>query len=86
MAQEALLSLALPNNRALRPSISRRFTSLPSVAPTTFALELTSSTTSGSGLFHEEIGKMLRIPVGTVKSRMNKAVKMLLDQLREEGP
>ena len=37
MAQLALLSLALPSSRALRPSKSRRFTSLPSDAPTTVA-------------------------------------------------
>ena len=35
MAQEALLSFALPSRSALRPSKSRRLTSLPSVAPTT---------------------------------------------------
>ena len=34
MAQEALLSLALPSRSADRPSKSRRLTSLPSVAPT----------------------------------------------------
>ena len=34
IAQDALLSLALPSSSALRPSKSRRLTSLPSVAPT----------------------------------------------------
>ncbi len=35
IAQDALLSFALPSSSALRPSKSRRLTSLPSVAPTT---------------------------------------------------
>ena len=35
IAHDALLSLALPSSSALRPSKSRRLTSLPSVAPTT---------------------------------------------------
>ena len=56
MAQEALLSLALPSNRALRPSMSRRLTSLPSVAPTISARLFTASTISGSGLFQCEVG------------------------------
>ena len=34
IAHDALLSLALPSSSALRPSKSRRLTSLPSVAPT----------------------------------------------------
>jgi hypothetical protein len=38
MPQEALLSLALPSRSALRPSMSRRLTSLPSVAPTVSAV------------------------------------------------
>ena len=33
MAQDALLSLALPRSSALRPSMQRRLTSLPSAAP-----------------------------------------------------
>lgn len=36
------------------------------------------------GLSYEEIARTLRIPVGTVKSRMNKAVKTLLESLGEE--
>ncbi len=56
IAQLALLSLALPSSRADRPSTSRRFTSLPSVAPTIRPFEATASTTSGSGLFHDEAG------------------------------
>ncbi len=55
---EALLSLALPSRRAERPSTSRRFTSLPSVAPTMVPFEFTTIATSGSGLFHSEIGRM----------------------------
>lgn len=35
------------------------------------------------GLLYEEIAKSLRIPVGTVKSRMNKAVKFLMTELRD---
>ncbi len=35
------------------------------------------------GLNHREISKALRIPVGTVKSRMNKAVKSLRHELVE---
>ena len=58
MAQEALLSFALPSRSALRPSKSRRLTSLPSVAPTTRPLWLTASTISGSGLFHSDFGWM----------------------------
>ena len=54
-AQDALLSFALPNNKALRPSTSRKFTSLPNIAPQTSARELTASATSGSGLFQCEI-------------------------------
>ena len=55
-AQEALLSLALPSSSAERPSTSRRFTSLPSVAPTMRPVEATTTTTSGSGLFQVETG------------------------------
>ena len=51
IAQLALLSLALPSSSALRPSKSRRFTSLPSAAPRTSPRLLTASTISGSGLF-----------------------------------
>ena len=53
MAQLALLSLALPKSRALRPSKSRKLTSLPMAAPTTWPLELMTKTISGSGLFQE---------------------------------
>ncbi|MNL53405.1 hypothetical protein D3C87_1766490 [compost metagenome] len=56
MAQEPLLSLALVNSKALRPSMSRRFTSLPSVAPTASPRLSTASTISGSGLFHWDSG------------------------------
>ena len=35
------------------------------------------------GMAYEEIATTLRIPVGTVKSRMNKAVNLLLDMLEE---
>ena len=41
MAQEALLSLALESSSALRPSKSRRLTSLPSAAPTDLAARRT---------------------------------------------
>ncbi len=58
IAQDALLSLALPRRSALRPSKSRRLTSLPSVAPTAFPALFTASTISGSGLFHSERGWM----------------------------
>ena len=56
MAEEALLSLALPSSSAERPSTSRRLTSLPSAAPLTRPWLSTASTISGSGLFHFEIG------------------------------
>ena len=52
IAHDALLSLALPSSSALRPSKSRRLTSLPSVAPTISPRLFTASTISGSGLFH----------------------------------
>jgi len=35
------------------------------------------------GMPYEEIARMLGIPVGTVKSRMNKAVQFLLSELQE---
>src|SRR5688572_33082707 len=54
IAQDALLSLALPSSRALRPSMSRRLTSLPSVAPRIRPALSTASTISGSGLFQAE--------------------------------
>ena len=38
------------------------------------------------GMPYEEIGESLGIPVGTVKSRMNKAVRVLMDQLQEFLP
>ena len=41
---------------AERPSMSRKLTSLPSVAPTIRPVDETASTTSGSGLFQVEIG------------------------------
>src|SRR5690606_11144445 len=53
-ALEAVLSFAMPSRRALRPSTSRRFTSLPRVAPRARPVESTTRTSSGSGLFHEE--------------------------------
>ncbi len=56
IAHEALLSLALPSSSALRPSKSRRLTSLPSVAPRIRPRESTASTISGSGLFQVEFG------------------------------
>src|SRR5437879_2186370 len=56
MAQDALLSLALDNSSAERPSKSRKLTSLPSVAPTMRPSLATTSTTSGSGLFQVDFG------------------------------
>ena len=56
MAQDALLSLALDSSSAERPSKSRRLTSLPSVAPTIWPSLVTTSTTSGSGLFQVDFG------------------------------
>ena len=56
IAQDAVLSFALPSSSAERPSTSRRFTSLPSAAPTTRPLDAIASTTSGSGLFQLDIG------------------------------
>ncbi len=58
IAQDALLSFALPSSNALRPSKSRRLTSLPSVAPTVRPLPFTARTISGSGLFHSDFGWM----------------------------
>jgi hypothetical protein len=58
IAQEALLSLALPSSSALRPSMSRRLTSLPRLAPTMSPRLLTASTSSGSGLFQAESARM----------------------------
>lgn len=37
------------------------------------------------GLPYEELARALRIPVGTVKSRMNKAVSMLMDAIERGG-
>ena len=34
---------------------------------------------------YDEISRTLGIPVGTVKSRMNKAVKFLMSELKEAG-
>ena len=56
MAQEPLLSLARVSSSALRPSTSRRLTSLPSVAPTIWPRLSTASTSSGSGLFQRDSG------------------------------
>ena len=36
------------------------------------------------GLYYDEIARVLRIPTGTVKSRMNKTVKILMDRFQEE--
>ena len=52
------MSLARPSSSALRPSTSRRFTSLPSVTAAMAPALLTASTSSGSGLFHTEAGWM----------------------------
>ena len=60
------MSLALPRSRALRPSMSRRLTSLPSVAPTVLPADDTASTISGSGLFQVEAARMpISAPVPT---------------------
>src|SRR5712672_53870 len=65
-AQEALLSLALDNSSAERPSKSRRLTSLPSIAPTIPPRLDTTSTTSGSGLFQVDLGcRPASMPVPT---------------------
>src|SRR5882724_4489022 len=56
IAHEALLSLARPSSSALRPSTSRRFTSLPSVTAAMAPSRLITSTSSGSGLLHTEAG------------------------------
>ena len=50
IAQDALLSLALPSSSALRPSKSRRLTSLPSVAPTVSPRLLTDQHDLGLGI------------------------------------
>ena len=50
------MSLALDSSSAERPSKSRRLTSLPSVAPTIWPSRVTTSTTSGSGLFQVDFG------------------------------
>src|SRR5205085_2498237 len=55
IAVEALLSFDLPSSKAERPSRSRRFTSLPRLAPTMAPREFTTTTTSGSGLFQVEL-------------------------------
>src|SRR5258707_328518 len=47
---------SLPSSSAERPSMSRKLTSLPSVAPTIRPVEAATSTTSGSGLFQVDIG------------------------------
>ena len=66
IAQDPVLSFALERSSALRPSKSRRFTSLPSAAPTTRPAEDTASTISGSGLFHDDCGWMpMSAPVPT---------------------
>jgi hypothetical protein len=44
------------SSSALRPSTSRRFTSLPSVTPAIAPTLLIASTSSGSGLFHTDAG------------------------------
>ena len=65
-AHEALLSLALLSSSALRPSKSRRLTSLPNVAPWMRPWLSTASTTSGSGLFQLEPGWMpIALPLPT---------------------
>src|SRR4051812_40117166 len=54
IAQEALLSLALLSSKALRPSKSRRLTSLPSDPPSARPVLSQTIPTSGSGLFQSE--------------------------------
>src|SRR5213078_5101582 len=56
IAQDALLSFARPSRSALRPSTSRRLTSLPSVTPTIAPALLITRTSSGSGLFQTDFG------------------------------
>ncbi len=80
-AQEALLSLALPRSSADRPSTSRRFTSLPSVAPRTVPSERTTSTISGSGLFHSEIGW-----IPTSAPQPTEAIGCALVKISASGP
>ena len=66
IAVEALLSFAFESSSAERPSTSRRFTSLPSVAPTIFPFEVATTTTSGSGLFQvEDLSTPIDMPVPT---------------------
>ena len=60
------MSLARPSSSALRPSTSRRFTSLPRVTATIAPSRLITSTSSGSGLLHTEAGcTPTRAPVPT---------------------
>src|SRR6266571_228894 len=56
IAQDALLSFARPSRSALRPSTSRRLTSLPRVTPTIVPALLITRTSSGSGLFQTDFG------------------------------
>ncbi len=81
MAQDALLSFALPSSSAERPSTSRRLTSLPSVAPTIRPAEATASTTSGSGLFQDDPGcSPASMPVPTA------AIGCALVKISASGP
>ena len=81
IAQDALLSFALPSSSAERPSTSRRFTSLPKVAATMRPVEDAASTTSGSGLFHDEFGWIpASMPVPTA------AIGCALVKISASGP
>jgi len=62
-------------DRALRAAIA----GLPEEHREVFALA------QGEGMRYQEIAEVLRIPVGTVKSRMHAAVRLLREHLRRSG-
>ena len=75
------MSLLLPSSKALRPSKSRRLTSLPKVAPTMVPRALTATTSSGSGLVHDESARIpISLPVPTA------AIGAVLVKISASGP
>jgi RNA polymerase sigma-70 factor (ECF subfamily) len=65
--------------RELRTAIRAAVAALPSEQREVFALAQVE------GLRYEEIGRILEIPLGTVKSRMHAAVRALRARLRRAG-
>ena len=77
-------SAPTPDSAARRAELRRALDSAIALLPTKHRAVFIMA--RYDGLSYEEIAHILEIPVGTVKSRMNKAVTVLMQQLKDFQP